>query len=234
MSVLQCKNVSLQYQKNTILKNINFTIHAGDFVCIVGHNGSGKSTLLHALVGIHKEFNGEIIHLVESTKKTIGYVSQLYSISTQFPASVWEVVISGCLNQRGIRPYYSKQEKCIAKQNMQEMSILELANKSFQQLSGGQKQRVLLARALCASSQLLILDEPETGLDQEAQLALYALLYTRNQKHNTTIIMVTHDFPTVMKYASHVLCIKNKETVIFNPIDTPENTQKEKNMEIKI
>lgn len=205
MSQLICKNVSLGYDSKIILKNLNFSVNKGDYLCIVGENGSGKSTLLKTILGLQPTISGQIILGDGLKQNEIGYLPQQTVTQKDFPASVWEIVLSGCQTRCGILPVYSKEQKQIAMTNMKRMNISDLAKKCFRELSGGQRQRVLLARALCATQKILILDEPITGLDVKTASDMYKLITDIN-KSGTTIIMISHDVSAI-KYASHILHI---------------------------
>ena len=206
MALLSLNNVSLGYEGKEILHGVSFCVNQGDYLCIIGENGSGKTTLLKSLVGLVKPLSGEICLY---GAHACGYLPQRTEVQHDFPASVLEVVLSGTLHHRGYRPFYSQKERTTARQNMQRLEIESLAKKSFHSLSGGQQQKVLLARALCATSTLLLLDEPTEGLDPLATAHLYGTFEALN-RDGVTIIMVTHDIPAAIKYASHILHLQNK------------------------
>ena len=172
---LSCEHVSLGYEGIIVTKNLNFSVSSGDYLCIVGENGSGKSTLIKALLQL----------------KT--------------PASVQEIVLSGCLNRCGLRPFYSRAEKILAHKNMRKLGICNLQKECYRFLSGGQQQRVLLARALCATQKMLLLDEPVTGLDPKAAAEMYELVAKINREDGITGIMVSHDISAAVRYATHIL-----------------------------
>lgn len=203
--ILDCKNVNASYDGMNVLTNLSFSINEGDFLCILGENGSGKSTLVKCLLGIKNADSGEII-LGNGLKHTdIGYLPQNTVMQKGFPATVQEVVISGCLGRRGIRPFYSSAEKKVAHNAMEILGISELSSRSCRELSGGQQQRMLLARALCAAKKMILLDEPVTGLDPAASAEMYGLIKELNQNDKMTILMVSHDIERAVDYASHVL-----------------------------
>lgn len=204
-----CKNASLGYEDGVVTENLDFIVNSGDYLCILGENGSGKSTLIKALLGLRPPLSGEIIWEGFSARE-IGYLPQQTPVQRDFPASVREIVLSGCLSKCGLRPFYNKHEKKIAGDNMKRLHIENLANRCYRELSGGQQQRVLLARALCATSEMLLLDEPVTGLDPKAQNDLYELIANLN-KNGITVIMVSHDISSSLKYASHILHIGKKQ-----------------------
>ncbi len=191
-NIIEVKNLTLGYDKHIVLKNLNFEIKDGDFVCVVGPNGSGKSTLIKGLLRLIKPIKGKIIY--NNLKQNfIGYMPQETQIDKNFPASVYEIVLSGTLNRLGLISFYTKKEKDIADDNLKLLNISNLKNKSFSSLSGGQRQKVLLARSLCATSKLLILDEPSNNLDSKSKKDLYSLIVDLNKNKGITIIMITHD-----------------------------------------
>ena len=210
MSQIVCHNLALGYEKRAVAEDINLTVNKGDYLCILGENGSGKSTLIKTLLGLTKPLSGEMQFGDGLSAKDIGYLPQQTLAQRDFPASVWEIVLSGCLNRSGLKPFYSKLEKSIAKENMEQLGISHLAKKCYRELSGGQQQRVLLARALCATRKMLLLDEPVAGLDPKATAEMYEVIYELNQKHGITVIMVSHDVMAAVPYASHVLHLSNK------------------------
>ncbi len=210
MSLINIKNISLSYENMTVIENLSFNVENGDYLCIVGENGSGKSTLVKALLSLKKPVNGSIEFGDGLKQKEIGYLSQQTGAQRDFPASVKEVVLSGCLNSRGFLPFYSRKEYHRAIRSMKRLGIDDLMNRSYRELSGGQQQRVLLARALCATKKLLLLDEPITGLDPMAAAELYELISKIN-KSGVTVIMVTHDISAALKYANNVLCMREND-----------------------
>lgn len=206
MALLMVEDLSLGYDSNAIVEKLNFTVNEGDYLCIVGENGSGKSTLMKTLLGLQDSVDGEI-HVGDGLKKNeIGYLPQQTMVQRDFPASVKEIVISGCQSRMGLRPFYSSKEKSLAMENMRKMGIEDLANKCYRELSGGQQQRVLLARALCATQKVLLLDEPVSGLDPKVTGEMYELIQSLNEE-GVTIIMISHDINAAINYASHVLHI---------------------------
>lgn len=206
MSQLSCRNLTIGYDSKIIVKNLNFEVNAGDYLCIVGENGSGKSTLMKTILRLLKPFEGKIITGDGLLADEIGYLPQQTFVQKDFPASVQEIVLSGCQSRCGKRPFYNREEKKLAVQNMEKMGISHLAKKCYRELSGGQQQRVLLARALCATQKMLLLDEPVSALDPGAQKEMYELIEQLNND-GITIIMISHDVEAALQYASHVLHI---------------------------
>ena len=219
MPILTCKNLSIAYQNKIALKQISFQIHTGDYTCIVGKNGAGKSSLLKGILGLVPIQSGNIIFDEGLRQTEIGYLPQQNHTQQNFPASVFEIVLSGCLNQRGWRPFYTKKEKEKALYNLELLEIIALKNTAFQELSGGQQQRVLMARALCATEKLLILDEPATGLDHIVMQKFYSLLEQLNQKQQLSILMISHDVHTAIKYADKILHLDHKMLFFGNTKD---------------
>lgn len=217
--LLACRDVSLGYEGQNVLTHLNLSIRAGDYLCVVGDNGSGKSTLLRGLLGLLAPQSGEIWRAPELRRGAIGYLPQQTRAQRDFPASVWEVVLSGCLSQRGSRFFYSAAQKSSALMNMGKLGILELKDESYRNLSGGQQQRVLLARALCAAGRLLILDEPITGLDPAAAQDLYKTLNYLNKKEGMAVVMVTHDLRPALRDAGAVLHIGHGGSFLGTPAE---------------
>ena len=205
MPLLSFDNLSIGYENTVVLENLSFDIEKGDYIAIIGENGAGKSTLLKTMLGLIPPLKGQIVFDKEVKKTEIGYLPQQTIAQRDFPASVWEVVISGCLARNGLRPFYSKEDKALAEANIEKMGLSELRNRCYRELSGGQQQRVLLARALCSSDKLLVLDEPVTGLDPKVTNQLYEVVHSLNQE-GITIIMISHDLH-VLKYTNKVLHI---------------------------
>lgn len=206
MALLTIKDLSLGYEKNAIVEDINFSVNAGDYLCIVGENGSGKTTLMKTLLGLTEPVGGSIAAGEDLRQNEIGYLPQQTVVQKDFPASVREIVLSGCQGRSGLRPFYSKEEKSLAAKNMERMGITDIAHRCYRELSGGQQQRVLLARALCATRKVLLLDEPVSGLDPRATIEMYNLIADLNRE-GITIIMVSHDIAAAVRYASHILHI---------------------------
>lgn len=214
MSLVKCEGITLGYENTIVLDNLNLEVNSGDYLCILGENGSGKSTLIKALLGLKKPLEGQIVMGDGLKQNEIGYLPQQTSAQKDFPASVFEVVQSGCLNHKGLFPFYSKEDREHALSNMRLLGIEDLQKKSYQELSGGQQQRVLLARALCATKKLLLLDEPVAGLDPLVTKELYDVIQMLNTEQGITIIMVSHDVGPAIDSATHVLHLRNK--VLFS------------------
>ena len=217
--IFECKDVTLGYENKVVAKNLNFKIDQGDYLCVVGENGTGKSTLIKTLLGLIKPLNGEVIANVQGKNhKGVGYLPQQTQAQKDFPASVWEVVLSGVLNNDHRCPFYNKKDKAEAEKNMEKLNILDMKKRCYRELSGGQQQRVLLARALCATDSVLILDEPVTGLDPAASMEFYETIKDLNKKENVTIIMVSHDIKNALNYASHILHLE-QENDFFGTVE---------------
>lgn len=204
MAQIICRDLSFAYDGETVLSDINFSLDAGSYLCIVGENGSGKSTLMRGILGLKQPSKGEIVF--DDLKPTeIGYLPQQTQIQRDFPASVREVVLSGRLNSMRGRLFYNAEDKAAAAENMERLGIDDIADRCYLELSGGQQQRVLLARAMCATKKLLLLDEPVTGLDPVAANEMYNLIKLVNLCDNTSVIMISHDIHAAVRYATHIL-----------------------------
>jgi len=214
MPQLSCQNLTLGYEGTAVLSDLSFDVNAGDYLCIVGDNGSGKSTLMRAILGLMSTLSGNVIKGDGLETDEIGYIPQQTAAQKDFPASVREIVRSGFLNRCGLRPYYSHSEKQSAEEAMERLGIATLAKRCYRELSGGQQQRVLLARALCATRKILLLDEPASGLDPNASLEMYSLIKDLNDS-GITIIMISHDIASSVKHASHILHV-GQRTAIFS------------------
>ena len=217
MSQLSIENLFLGYDGHVILSDVNFSVNAGDYLCIVGENGSGKSTMMKTILGLQKPLDGAIRFGDGLKANEIGYLPQQTAAQKDFPATVWEIVLSGCQARAGLRPFYSKAEKRMAKENMEKMGITQFAGRCYRELSGGQQQRVLLARALCATRKLLLLDEPVSGLDPKVTLEMYQLIEKLNKEEHVTILMISHDISAAVKYASHILHVGHE--MFFGPTE---------------
>jgi len=191
--LFEVKNLSLGYEKENIINNISFSVNDGDFIIVVGKNGAGKSTLIKGILGLIKPKSGEIVFDDSLNKKLIGYMPQETKVEQSFPASVFEIVLSGRINKMGFRPFYNKEDKRKATEALKILNIYDIKDKSFCDLSGGQRQKTLLARSLCATDKLLILDEPSNNLDNTSREEFYLLLMKLNKELGITIIMISHD-----------------------------------------
>ncbi len=213
MAQFTCQNLCVGYEGKPVLENLSFSVNAGDYLCIVGENGSGKSTLLKTILGLQPPVSGRILTGDGLRKNEIGYLPQQTIIQRDFPASVREIVLSGCQGRCGRRPFYSRKEKQLAASAMEKMQIQALEKRCYRELSGGQQQRVLLARALCATRRMLLLDEPTSGLDPKVTAEMYSLIQELNHSDGITVIMISHDIAAAVRYASHILHIG--DTVFF-------------------
>lgn len=208
--LIRCQDAGLGYENKALIEHFNFQVYMGDYICVVGENGSGKSTLLKTLLGLVKPVSGEIEVAETVLNGAIGYLPQQTQNQRQFPASVMEVVLSGFLNRSRKTPFFHKEEKRMALKNLKKLEIGELARQCYGKLSGGQQQRVLLARALCAARDILVLDEPVTGLDPVASAALYENL-RKLHGEGMAIVMVTHDIRSAVAEADYILHMNEGE-----------------------
>lgn len=215
MSYIIAKDLRVGYEGKMIADAMNFVVNKGDYLCIVGENGSGKSTLMKTLLHLQEPVSGELIVGDGLKANEIGYLPQQTLVQRDFPASVREIVLSGCQSRCGLRPFYNREEKILAAENMERMGITALADRCYRELSGGQQQRVLLARALCATQKVLLLDEPVSGLDPKVTIEMYELIDKLN-RDGITIIMISHDITAAVRYASHILHVG--ATVFFGSV----------------
>lgn len=205
MAQLICRNVAVGYGSKVVLHNIDFEVHVGNYICIAGENGSGKTTLMKTILGLQKPLKGEI-HLGDGLHANeIGYLPQQTVLQKDFPASVLEIVLSGFQGTCGIRPFYTRKERKRAQEALQEVGMDRFSRNCYRELSGGQQQRVLLARALCATKKMMVLDEPVSGLDPKASADMYRTIYRLNRQYGITILMISHDLDLAKRYATHIL-----------------------------
>lgn len=221
MAQIICQNLSVGYDSKVILKNLSFEVNKGDYLCIVGENGSGKTTLIKSILGLIPTISGKLETGEGLKSNEIGYLPQQTIVQRDFPASVKEIVLSGCQGRMGLRPFYSKFDRLLAEKNMKKMDITDLSKRCYRELSGGQQQRVLLARALCATQKLLLLDEPVSGLDPRVTAEMYQTIKSLNDE-GISIIMISHDVDAAVKYASHILHIGN--TVFYGTTEDYVNS----------
>ena len=221
MAQIICQNLSVGYDSKVILKNLSFDVNKGDYLCIVGENGSGKTTLIKSILGLIPTISGKLETGEGLKSNEIGYLPQQTVVQRDFPASVKEIVLSGCQGRMGLRPFYSKSDRLLAEKNMKKMDITDLSKRCYRELSGGQQQRVLLARALCATQKLLLLDEPVSGLDPRVTAEMYQTIKSLNDE-GISIIMISHDVDAAVKYASHILHIGN--TVFYGTTEEYVNS----------
>lgn len=207
MTELTCNNLSVGYEGRAVAQNINFSIESGDYLCVVGENGSGKSTLMKTILGLQKPLKGEIEYFNDVKPTQIGYIPQQTEIQKDFPASVFEIVISGCLSECGFFSFYSRKQKNLAREKMKLLGIENFEKRCYRELSGGQQQRVLLARALCSAKRMLLLDEPVAGLDPIVTQELYDIIEKLNKEQRLTVIMISHDISAALKYANRILYV---------------------------
>lgn len=207
MALITCKDLVLGYDGRAITQAFDFSIHTGDYLCIVGENGSGKSTLVKTLLRLQPPISGSIETGDGLQANEIGYLPQQTAVQRDFPASVREIVISGCQGRCGLRPFYNREEKALAAEMMHKLGLDGMEKRCYRELSGGQQQRVLLARALCATQKILLLDEPVAGLDPKVTTEMYRMIDDLNKQDGITIIMISHDMGAALHYASHILHI---------------------------
>ena len=225
--ILECKDLVIGYDNRIVMKNLNFTIHEGEYVCLFGDNGSGKSTLVKTFLGLTPKLKGEMNFGKGLSQRSIGYLPQHNENLADFPASVYEVVRSGCLNRIKFRPFYTKTETKRTRQMMDVLKISNLERRSFSELSGGQQQRVLLARALCATDKVLILDEPFTGLDATTAKSLQETLSYINKELGVTIIIVSHFIEDLLRYSTKVIHLSQECLFCGKPDEYREHMKKE-------
>ena len=223
MAYITCRNLVLGYEGRAVTRPLDFQVQQGDYLCVVGENGAGKSTLLKTLLGLVRPLEGEISIGDGLRANEIGYLSQQTPVQRDFPASVWEIVLSGTLPRCGRKPFFGRQEKLTAKEQMERMDVWELRKTCYRNLSGGQQQRVLLARALCATERLLLLDEPVAGLDPKVTAEFYQLIRELNQS-GLTVMMVSHDLEAAVRDAGKILHIGREETFFGSKEDYLEST----------
>ena len=215
--LLRCEQLSLGYDGREIVHDLTFEVCAGDYLCIVGENGSGKTTLMKTLLGLQSPMSGEIITADGFKLNQIGYLPQQTEVQKDFPASVWEIVLSGFGGRQGLRPFYSKAEKQLARDNIEKMGLSALVKRCYRDLSGGQQQRVLLARALCATRTMLLLDEPVSGLDPKVTAEMYHLIDELHRNEGITVVMISHDIEAAVRYATRILHVG--KTIFFGTRD---------------
>lgn len=210
MACLIGKNLVLGYDKHVVLSNVNFSVDQGEYLCIIGENGSGKTTLMKTILGLIPPISGTVEYGDGLNKMEIGYLPQQTEAQKDFPASVKEVVMSGFVGKMGKRPFYTKGQRLICEENLEKMRIANLRNRCYRELSGGQQQRVLLARALCATEKMILMDEPVSGLDPKATEEMYQLIYELNRQNQISVIMISHDINAAVKYGDKILHVSEK------------------------
>ncbi len=206
MALITARELAVGYGSQAVADNISFTVNKGDYLCIIGENGAGKSTLMKTLLRLQTPIKGDLIFDDDLDHGCIGYLPQQTVVQKDFPASVMEIVLSGCQGRKGLRPFYDRADKALVRENLSEMGISGLSRRCYRELSGGQQQRVLLARALCAAEDIILLDEPTAGLDPGATEDMYKTIASLNDK-GMTVIMISHDISAAVRYADHILMI---------------------------
>jgi len=219
MALITCQDVSFAYEGNIAVSDLNFEVHNGDYVCVVGENGSGKSTLIKGLLRLKTPHGGNVLIDKGLGLNEVGYLPQQTAVQKDFPASAYEVILSGRLGARGILPFYSRKDRAIVDENIRRLDLDTIKKRCYRELSGGQQQRVLLARALCATKKVLLLDEPVAGLDPIVTQELYMLIERINRESGLTVVMVSHDIQSAVRYASHILHLKTKQVFFGKTAD---------------
>jgi len=224
--IFDVKNLGFRVRGQVILENISFEIYHGEYIAIIGPNGGGKTSLIRLLLGLEKPSSGEIKIFGKRLDKfkqwyKIGYVPQRASlVDENFPATVEDIVEMGRTAKRGIFSSFSKIDKEKVEDAMVKMDIVHLKDKMVGTLSGGQRQRVMIARALASSPEILILDEPNTGVDVKSQQRFYALLKKLNKEENITILFITHDIGVIADDIGRLFTINRKATICNDPKKT--------------
>ena len=204
MAYITCKDLVLGYDGRIVTEGVNFSVGEGDYLCIVGENGAGKSTLMKTILKLNSPMSGTVEYGEGITRRELGYLPQQTIVQRDFPASVYEIVMSGNLSHLGFRPFYGREDKKRTEASMKRLGIWELRHRCYRDLSGGQQQRVLLSRALVATEKLLLLDEPVSGLDPKVTAEMYELIRRLNRE-GVTVIMISHDIGMATRYATHIL-----------------------------
>ena len=217
MTILKCSDITVMYEKQIAVNKVSFEIDKGDYICIVGENGTGKSTLMKAVLGLLPVKSGKIEFVNGLSRKKISYLPQQTMIQKDFPASVFEVVMSGRISSKGVFAFYGRKDKDAAEDYLKKLDIINLKNKSYKELSGGQQQRVLLARALCAEAKVLFLDEPVSGLDAAACHEMYEIIKKLNEEDDLSIVMISHDIKSAVRYANKILHM-NTDLLFFGSV----------------
>lgn len=222
MAFITCEKASFAYEGRTVIQELNLRIERGEYLCVIGENGSGKSTLIKGLLGLISPVHGRISYGDGLKRSEIGYLPQRTDVQNDFPASVWEVVSSGC---RGHLPFLTADMRRTANENMELLGICSIRKNSFMELSGGQQQRVLLARALCATQRLLLLDEPVAGLDPLVTREMYEIISMLHRERGLTVVMISHDISAALAYASRILHMSNGATFLGTPNEYLQSAQ---------
>ncbi|AXY25130.1 peptide transporter [Suicoccus acidiformans] len=223
---IQVKHLTVAYEGNPVLWDVNVHFNSGRITAIVGPNGAGKSTLLNAMLGFLKPISGEVDFNVkgqqnvsyDKVKQEVAYVPQKSSVDWNFPTTAFDVVLMGRYGHLRFAQRPRKEDKKIARLNLEKVGMSSFANRQISQLSGGQRQRVFLARALCEEAEIIILDEPLAGVDIKTEKVLMDLL-RQEANRGKTVIAVHHDLNTVEEYFDDVIFL-NREIVTFGSVDT--------------
>ncbi len=204
--LIKIQNLTVGYDKIPVLENVNLEVYENDFLGIIGPNGGGKTTLLKAILGLLRPVSGEIIFRsdISGRKKPVGYLPQIRHIDRKFPITVFDVVRSGSLMQNSIG-WNTSEIKHKVEELLLDFGILNIRNKAIGDLSGGQMQKVFLCRALLSNPKILILDEPDTFVDNRFECELYGRL--RQLNNQMAILLVSHDFGTISTYVKTIACV---------------------------
>ena len=222
MALITCEKASFAYEGRTVIRELDLSVKRGEYLCVIGENGSGKSTLIKGLLGLISPVQGRVTYGGGLKRSEIGYLPQRTDVQNDFPASVWEVVTSGC---RGRLPFLTADMRRTAMENMELLGISPIRKSSFMDLSGGQQQRALLARALCATRRILLLDEPVAGLDPLVTREMYDIISMLHEKRGLTVVMISHDIGAAMSYADRILHMSNGGTFIGTPDEYLRSSQ---------
>jgi len=214
MALITCEKACFAYEGRVVVDKLDLAIQRGEYLCIVGENGSGKSTLVKGLLGLLSPVSGRVLYGEGLRNCEIGYLPQRTEVQNDFPASVWEVVTSGC---RGRGPFLTAAMRQTANENLDLLGISDIRSRGFMQLSGGQQQRALLARALCATKSLLLLDEPVAGLDPVVTREMYGVVSMLNHTRGLTVVMISHDIAAALQYADRILHLSHEGSFIGTP-----------------
>ena len=234
-ALIRCEHVDFGYENHDAVIDVSMEINPGDYLCILGENGSGKSTLMKGILGLLKPTAGTLVVDEELRRTGIGYLPQQTAAQRDFPATVYEVVRSGCLSHLGRRPFFSRADKALAMENMEKLGIAGLSRKCYRELSGGQQQRVLIARALINEPELMILDEPETGLDFHNQILVLNMIERLSHDEGICAVMNTHYPTNALSVSDYAFILDNKGSFMYGPTEEVLNeTNISRSFEVRV